>query len=156
MDRICIDICIYTHMHLCIYVHIPVTDLPVCLQLFVTFIKINCPPAQQYQVTYKYVWWHLALLKAAPFATIPRSERRSQVGSSALTWQGSWGISPWTSYHRTCSLAHCCWVRAERLWAAFINTNKSSRACFQALHWTVKIRWAPTPHVFSMCCAERH
>lgn len=113
------DVYTYPYMHIC-----TCTYLLLCFQLFEAFRKINYPPPQQYQVTYEYLWWHLARLKAAPFATIPRSERRSQVGFSALTWQASWGISPRTSYHRTCSLAHCCWMRAERLWAAFINKIK--------------------------------
>lgn len=119
----------YKYLYTYVYVHVcTCTYLPLCFQLLEAFIKINCPPAQQYQVTYKYLWWHLALLKAAPFATIPRSERRSQVGFSALTWQASWGVSPRTSYQRACSLAHRCWVRAERLWAAFINNKKCSLA----------------------------
>lgn len=121
---------VYTHTHKSIYACVAVIYWPLYFQLFEAFIKICCPPAQQDLATYKYGWWHLALLKAAPLATIPRSERRSQVDFSALTRQASWGISPQTSYHRTCSLARWWRVRAGRLCAAFINKTSSPALCF--------------------------
>lgn len=155
MDYVYIDISTYTytHTHKSINVYVAVIYLPLYFPLFEAFIKICFPPAEQDLVTYKYVWWHLALLKAAPLATTPRSERRSQVDFSALTRQASWGISPQTSYHRTCSLAHWWWVRAERLCAAFINKTSSLVLAFRCCMAAVKRKWASSI-LSSVCCTE--
>lgn len=147
---------IYTHTHKSINACVAVIYLPLYFQLFEAFIKICCPPAERDLVTYKYVWWHLALLKAAPLATIPRSERRSQVDFSALRRQASWGISPQTSYHRTCSLAHWWWVRAERLCAAFINKTSSLVLAFRCCVAAVKKKKWASSILSSVCCAEIH
>lgn len=91
-------------------------------QLCVTFVIINYPPAQQYKVLYKYLWWHLALLKAAPSAmwhTAQRSERRSQAGFSALTW-------------RTAVAYLCGWAAAGcALWP--IDDGWDQKCCVQHL-----------------------